>query len=117
MMLEQEYTEKLDAFVYSYFAQKSAMDEGDCDAMTKAMKAYMEASRDLLTFKEEAFCMDDPQLPPLDVFLEEDGNYCGFACSVFAAILDAGRFPFSAEWELFEKVYIGKLLKNILRGD
>lgn len=115
MTLEEEYRDKLKRFIRAYQKQKEALEGNDCDIMTLAMKEYMEESRKLLEFKKDAFSMPDPELPALDVYFQNE-SYCGFALQVFGAMLDSDRAPREGAWELFERVYVGELLKN-RKGD
>ena len=111
--MDDEYMDRLEAFVDAYLIQKDAMENGNLSdkELTAAVLAYMQASGELREFMSVAFNLDDPDLPNMDVFYS-NGKYHDFAYRIYAAVQASGQFPEGADWRTITMVRVGELLRS-----
>lgn len=113
ILMEEEYMDRLEAFVDAYLYQKMALEGGGMSdkELTEAVLGYMAASGALREFISVAFDLDDPELPNMEVFFV-NGVYHDFAYRIYAAVKASEQFPDGADWKNETMVRIGELLRN-----
>lgn len=111
--MEEEYMDRLEAFVDAYLLQKQAMESGGKTdkELTAAVLGYMQASGELREFMSVAFNLDDPELPNMEVFYS-NGKYHDFAYRIYAAVQASGQFPEGSDWRNLTMVRVGELLRS-----
>lgn len=110
---KDELEEHLRVFAKAFLYQKEVTEceKVDTDEVLDALDAYGSASDELLNFIAEAYEPVELQLPRMDVFYRGE-TYNDFAYRLFMAASEAGQFQGDGEWQNYEMVYLGRLLRE-----